>query len=378
MALRAIVLGGGMVGVTMARDLAGAAEFEVAVADINAEQLGAIAEETGLPIIWADVSDPDTLRRTIAPFDIVVGALPSRMGFATLRSVIEAGKNYCDISFMPENALELDELAQDVGVTAVVDAGVAPGLSNLIVGHVYGLLDRAEFAAIYVGGLPRIRRWPFQYKAPFAPSDVIEEYTRPARIVVDGKIVEREALSEPELLDFDRIGTLEAFNTDGLRSLIHTLDIPNMIEKTLRYPGHRELMHAFRETGLFGEEEVEVGGVRVRPLDVTARLMFPKWKLDPGEQEFTVMRVIVEGVRGGSRERHVYELYDEFDTRSGATSMSRTTAFPCTSIARLVASGKIAARGVLPPELLARERGVFEHVLAEVRARGVRIEHRIE
>jgi lysine 6-dehydrogenase len=378
MALRAIVLGGGMVGVTMARDLAGAAEFEVAVADINAEQLGAIAEETGLPIIWADVSDPDTLRRTIAPFDIVVGALPSRMGFATLRSVIEAGKNYCDISFMPENALELDELAQDVGVTAVVDAGVAPGLSNLIVGHVYGLLDRAEFAAIYVGGLPRIRRWPFQYKAPFAPSDVIEEYTRPARIVVDGKIVEREALSEPELLDFDRIGTLEAFNTDGLRSLIHTLDIPNMIEKTLRYPGHRELMHAFRETGLFGEEEVEVGGVRVRPLDVTARLMFPKWKLDPGEQEFTVMRVIVEGVRGGSRERHVYELYDEFDTRSGATSMSRTTAFPCTSLARMVASGKIAARGVLPPELLARERGVFEHVLAEVRARGVRIEHRIE
>jgi lysine 6-dehydrogenase len=378
MALRAIVLGGGMVGVTMARDLAGAAEFEVAVADINAEQLGAIAEETGLPIIRADVSDPDTLRRTIAPFDIVVGALPSRMGFATLRSVIEAGKNYCDISFMPENALELDELAQDVGVTAVVDAGVAPGLSNLIVGHVYGLLDRAEFAAIYVGGLPRIRRWPFQYKAPFAPSDVIEEYTRPARIVVDGKIVEREALSEPELLDFDRIGTLEAFNTDGLRSLIHTLDIPNMIEKTLRYPGHRELMHAFRETGLFGEEEVEVGGVRVRPLDVTARLMFPKWKLDPGEQEFTVMRVIVEGVRGGSSERHVYELYDEFDARSGATSMSRTTAFPCTSLARMVASGKIAARGVLPPELLARERGVFEHVLAEVRARGVRIEHRIE
>lgn len=377
MVIKAMVLGGGMVGATMARDLATDSAFRVSLADVHTEPIERL-KASGINVVQLDVRDEAALKSAIEPFDIVLGALPSRFGFAALKSIIEAGKNYCDISFMPENALELDALAKERGVTAVVDCGVAPGMSNLIVGHVHAQLDRTDYAAIYVGGLPRARRLPFQYKAPFAPSDVIEEYTRPARMVIDGRVVEKRALSELELLDFERVGTLEAFNTDGLRSLIETLKIPTMIEKTLRYPGHRELMQAFVETGLFDTDEIDVGGVRVRPRDVTARLMFPKWKLEENEPEFTVMRVIVEGSKENRRERHVYELYDEFDAETGTTSMSRTTAFPCTIIARMIAQGKINQRGVLPPELLAREAGLFDHVLTELDSRRVRVACKVE
>ena len=127
-----------------------------------------------------------------------------------------------------------------------------------------------------MGGLPVERNWPWEYKAGFAPADVIEEYVRPARQVENGEVVVHEALSEPELVHFEGLGSLEAFHTDGLRSLTETLgDIPNIREKTLRYPGHIERMRALREAGFFSTEEIEVKGVRIRPLDVTSALLFP-------------------------------------------------------------------------------------------------------
>ena len=103
------------------------------------------------------------------------------------------------------------------------------------------------------------------------------------------------ALSEPELMEFAEVGTLEAFNSDGLRSLIRTMpDIPNMIERTLRYPGHIELMRVLRETGFFSKEAILVKGQAIRPIDLTSQLLFPMWKLEQEEEEFTVMRVIIE------------------------------------------------------------------------------------
>ena len=127
-----------------------------------------------------------------------------------------------------------------MNVTAIVDFGVAPGIPNLLLGYHQNTM-KIDVYKCYVGGLPKKRTMPFQYKAPFSPVDVIEEYTRPARYVVNGEIVVKEALSEPEFLEFDEIGTLEAFNTDGLRSLLFTNDIPNKIEKTLRYPDERSV-----------------------------------------------------------------------------------------------------------------------------------------
>jgi saccharopine dehydrogenase-like NADP-dependent oxidoreductase len=374
---RVLILGGGMIGSAMAKDLAADQGRSVTVADVRSEVLQKVASRTGAATVPADLANPTTVRRLSGDYDFVIGALPSVFGLQTLRAVIESGRNYCDISFMPENALDLDDLARERGVTAVVDCGVAPGVSNMMVGFADAQLDSTEKIEIYVGGIPVERRWPFDYKAGFAPFDVIEEYVRPARLVENGRIVVREALSEPEMMDFPGVGTLEAFNTDGLRSLAYTLRAPFMKEKTLRYPGHVELMKAFRETGLFSKEPLKVGDQMIRPLDATAALLFPKWTFAEGEEDLTVLRVVVEGTHGPERVRYTWDLLDRYDAASGLRSMSRTTAFPCTLASRLVMDGEFARAGVNPPEFLGAQPGVLAYVLRELEARGVRCREKV-
>lgn len=371
---KAIVLGAGMIGSTMAADLSGDEDFDVTVADVRDDALErARSRAPGAETKACDLSNPKALTDLVREYDIVLGALSSIIGFQSLRAVIEAGRDFCDICFMPEDATVLDDLAKKRGVTAVVDNGVAPGLSNMLVGYADTQFDEIENVAIFVGGLPIERHWPFEYKAGFAPYDVIQEYTRTARLVENGAVVEREALTEPELLEFSRVGTLEAVNTDGLRTLINTIGARNMSEKTLRYPGHYELMRVLRQMGLFGHEKMQVGReqVEVRPIDVTSALLFPLWQLEPGEADRTVMRVSVEGLKDGQRLRYQWDLYDELDTETGFTSMSRTTAFPNTIIARMVAKGEIKHPGVNPPEELGRLPGVLDSVLKELERRNV-------
>jgi saccharopine dehydrogenase-like NADP-dependent oxidoreductase len=368
-----LVLGGGMIGSAVAHDLQGSGGAEVTVADLRPESLARIAERTGARVVRADLGDPAVVAKLVRPFDVVVGALPSAMGYLTLGAVIEAGKDYVDISFMPEDALDQDEKARARGVTAVVDCGVAPGISNMMVGYAASRFRARDSVLIYVGGLPVQRRWPFDYKAGFAPHDVIEEYTRPARFVEAGRVVVKEALSDPELIDFAGVGTLEAFNTDGLRTLLRTIDAPYMKEKTLRYPGHLELVRALRETGFFSKAAVEVGGRSVRPLDVTAAVLFPKWTFEEGEADLTVLRVVVAGRNGEVAEHYSWDLLDYFDPESGLRSMSRVTAFPAAIVARLVAGGRFRRPGVHAPEVLGATPGLLDAVLSELRARGVEV-----
>lgn len=373
--MQATVLGAGMVGSIMATDLSTDPEFAVTIVDICPDALERAAKHAAnaggkLATVVADLSDVGALKAAITDADIVLGALASRIGFQSLRAIIESGKNYADISFMPEDSWDLDGLAKEHGVTAVVDMGVAPGMSNMLAGYGASLLKECQNIEIYVGGLPRKRSWPFEYKAGFSPSDVVEEYTRPSRIVEHGQIVVREALSEPELMEFDGLGTLESFNTDGLRSLAYTMNVPFMKEKTLRYPGHIELMRVFRETGLFGQERIDVDGGSVRPLDVISTLMFPKWTYEPEEEDLTIMRIIVDGFDlHGERVRNQWDLLDYYN--HGATSMSRTTAFPCAIIARMIAQGEIETHGVLNAEQIGPQTGLVDHVLAELAKRGI-------
>lgn len=265
-----IVLGAGMVGSTIASDLS--KNYEVVVCDINKERLNEISSGIRVKILQADLSDKNNLKDIVKDSDIIVGAVPGFMGFETLKTIIEAGKNVVDISFFDEDPFRLDELAKQNNVTAIVDCGVAPGLSNIILGYHSERLKIDSFEC-YVGGLPFERKPPFEYKAPFSPSDVIEEYTRPARIMINCKVEIKEALSEPELIETEA-GTLEAFNTDGLRSLLKTMKIMNMKEKTLRYPGHIHLMKVLRESGFFNKEQIEIKGKMISPIDVTSKLLF--------------------------------------------------------------------------------------------------------
>jgi saccharopine dehydrogenase-like NADP-dependent oxidoreductase len=373
----ALVLGAGMVGRVMAWDLARLG-WSVSIADVRDDALREVASRhpDRITPVRADLSAPAEITRLARGVGVVLGALSSRLGFAALRAVIEAGRPYADISFMAEDFQELDALARRAGVTTITDCGVAPGMSHILAAHAARSLDRCDALEIYVGGLPRERRWPFDYKAAFAPSDVIEEYTRPARLVEHARVVVRPALSEPELMDFAGVGTLEAFNTDGLRSLTTSLAVPFMKEKTLRYPGHIELMRVFRETGLFSHEPVDLAGTRIRPIDLTSRLLFPQWTYAPGEEDLTVMRVLARGERAGRPATTTFDLLDFYDRASQCTSMARTTAFPCVIAATLLESGRFARPGVNPPERLAEVPGLVDEILSEHAARAVRYTRR--
>jgi lysine 6-dehydrogenase len=376
--MRIIVLGTGLVGGAMVRDLATDKDFEITAVDAEQANLNKLKNLTKVKRIKADLSDASTLAKLVLDSDLVIGALPGFMGFSVLKAIIECGKDVVDISFFPEDALKLDKLAKEKQVTAVVDCGVAPGCSNLILGYMSSVLDQIESFACYVGGLPRVRTWPYEYKAPFSPSDVLEEYTRPSRMVENGKVVTKPALSEVELLDFPEVGTLEAFNTDGLRSLLFTMKVPNMKEKTMRYPGHAEKMRMLRESGFFSQESIQVSGIKVRPLDLTSKLLFSKWKLDEGEEDFTVMRIIVEGRKDGKRKQHRFDLFDRYDQKTNITSMARTTGYTCTTVARLLAHKKICHIGICPPEFLGQNHEYYRLIVDGLKEKDIQFKEEVE
>ncbi len=364
-----IVLGAGLVGSVIARDLA--VNHHVTSVDIKPENLQKIKDIENLETLQADLSDTETIKKVVADFDLVVGAVPGFMGYQTMKAVIEAGKNMVDISFMPEDFLELNRLAEKNRVTVVADCGVAPGMGNIILGHHNKTMHVKSYECL-VGGLPVVREWPYEYKAVFSPIDVIEEYIRPARYIQNYELVTREALSDPELVHFDKVGTLESWNSDGLRSLMFTMkNIPDMIEKTLRYPGNIEYLRVLRESGFFSYNEIEVNGTRIRPIDVTAKLLFPKWKLKPGEEDFTVMRITIKGVENDREKTYVYHLFDRFDRENQIISMARTTGYTCTAAANLLLDGGYTEIGVGAPEMLGAGAGNLGYILKYLEERKV-------
>ena len=360
------VLGAGMVGRAIALDLAAA--FDVTSFDVSAHNLALLQQRNGkIKTRVADLRNTKLYDTLLSDFDMVVTAVPGFMGFETLKAVINAGKNVADISFFPEDALQLDALAKEKNVTAIVDCGVAPGMSNWIIGR-YNAEMKIDSFEIYVGGLPLHPQPPFLYKAPFSPIDVIEEYTRPARLKENGMIVTKPALTDREMMEFEGVGTLEAFNTDGLRSLLYTMPhIPTQIEKTLRYPGHVDLIVALQQAGFFSEEKRMVNGKEISPLEVTSQLLIDQWKLGETEEELTVMKVLVHG-EGKIVE---YNLLDKFDAETGISSMARTTGYACTAAVQLLAQNLFTKKGVYPPELIGDDAVCFNFVLAYLAERGV-------
>jgi len=366
-----IVLGAGMVGSTMAIDMA--KSHSVTLTDFNKNALDkAIKKCEKLTTIVLDVTDKAALQKTINPFDLVICAVPGFLGFETLKSIIEAGKNVIDISFFPENSLDLFELAKQKKVTAIVDCGVAPGMGNIILGYYNEKLNITDFECL-VGGLPKIKKWPFNYKAPFSPVDVIEEYTRPARYVENGNVVVKDALSDIEFVDFEGVGTLESFNSDGLRSIIYTMaHIPNMKEKTLRYPGHIEYINVLKKSGFFNEEKININGIDVSPLEFSSKILFNEWKLGDTEEEITVMRITLKGTNKiGEIKTIVYNLHDEFCPKTNTSSMARTTGYTATAAANLFLEGLFTEKGVFPPELVGKNEICFNYFLNYLKEREV-------
>ncbi|MEC7646058.1 MAG: saccharopine dehydrogenase C-terminal domain-containing protein [Bacteroidota bacterium] len=356
-----IVLGAGLVGGVIAKDLA--IKHSVTSVDISKKKLKKLS---GIKTICADISNKKTIQHLIKDYDLVVGAVPGFMGYKMMENVIRAGKNIVDISFYPEDPFELDKLAKEQKVIAVMDCGVAPGMGNIIFGHHNSKMEITNYECL-VGGLPEKREWPYEYQAVFSPIDVIEEYIRPARYVQNSAVVIKEALSDTELVDFDEIGTLESWNSDGLRTLIKTMKhVPNMIEKTLRYPGCVEYLKVLKATGFFSYEKININGNRIRPIDITAKLLFPKWEMKPGDKDFTVMRIIIKGTEKGKEITYQYNLLDRYQNET--ISMARTTGFTCSAVANLIINGEYNKTGISPPEYLGEH---FDFVKAYLNERGV-------
>jgi len=368
--MKIAVLGAGMVGRTIATDLS--KDFDVTSFDKDENNLSVLKNTTNISCQFADLALQENYHELLHDFDLIVSAVPGFMGYKTLEAVINTGKNVADISFFPEDGLQLDALAKQKNVTAIIDCGVAPGMSNLILGYHNSLMKIDSFECM-VGGLPKKRVKPFEYKAPFSPIDVIEEYTRPARYVENGFIVTKPALSDAELINFEHVGTLESFNTDGLRSILFTMKhIPDMKEKTLRYPGHISLIQAMMQAGFFNEEEIKVKGKTVRPIDFTSAILFEQWKPEVGSKEFTIMKIIIKGIENNIAKTIEYLLYDEYDVATQTPSMSRTTGYACNAFANLITNKMFEEKGVFPPELVGKDEGCFNFVMDYLEKRGVK------
>lgn len=359
-----------MVGRTMAIDLC--AKHEVTSFDVSETALATLsAKEPSVKTIKTDLCDHANYGNLLSGFDFVITAVLGFMGYKTLEAVIRAKKNVADISFFPENALDLDELAKENNVTAIVDCGVAPGMSNYVIGYYNERMNITDFECM-VGGLPMHRVKPFEYKAPFSPIDVIEEYTRPARLMENGRIVTKPALSEAELIDFPQAGTLESFNTDGLRSILFTMGhIPNMSEKTLRYPGHIDLIKAMIKGGFFDTKKISIKGTEISPLEFSSAILLDQWKLKPGEEEFTIMSIKVTGIKDERPYSVTYNLYDVYDAATQMSSMSRTTGYTCTASLYLIMNGLFTEKGVFPPELVGKNENCFRFVMEYLKERKV-------
>lgn len=353
---KVVVLGAGRVGKVIASDLSH--DYDVTSVDASADALALLSARYPVQTRVANLADAQAIAEAIAPADLVVSAVPGFMGFQTLKTILETGKNVVDISFFAEDAFDLDELARSRNLIAAVDCGVAPGTPDYIAGQLVNQMRIDDFEFL-IGGLHFHRSGPAQYLPTFSPPDVWEEYTRPARYVRNNQTITMPPLSEPELIEFRVPGPtlmLEAFNTDGLRSLLTTMHnrIPNMKEKTLRFPGHIQWISELQRTGQPWNPE--------------------SWTPAEDEDEFTIMRINVRGAENGAPKKIVYTMFVTWDPQTRMSSMSRATGYSCTGVARCVLEGLYTRKGISPPSHIGEAQGCADRIFAHLKERGIHFE----
>ena len=363
------VIGSGMVGSLIATELS--KDYEITVFDNSENNLKELVNSNkNIKLKVMDVNCR-LFEEEIRDYQLAINCLPGFMGFNILEKLITLGISCTDISFMPENCLELSDLALKHKCTIIPDAGVAPGLSNLIIGHIVANNDITEIRTM-VGGLPKKKKPPWNYKAPFSPIDVIEEYTRPARIRIEGQIEIRDALTDIQNFEVEGIGELEAFLTDGLRTLLSSdekiSEIPNLLEYTIRYPGHAQLIKELISNGEFSNEIIDFNGKKITKKEKTSQKLFDEWKLSKNEDEFTFM--IISATKKDGSEIN-YTVYDE--TTEGWSSMARTTGLTACAFAKLIIENKISQIGIICPETLGQNKINYDFILNFLKEKNIRI-----
>jgi len=371
--LQVLVVGSGKVGSEIARDLARSSEVDsVIVADALPKNLKNVRGYEKIRTRRLDISQRKPLLETMRRVDLVCGALPGRLGFQLMTHAVEAHRDLVDISYTPENPFKLHSKARDQENIVVPQCGVAPGFTNMCVGDASRRLGTITKVRVFVGGLPQRPTPPLNYRIVFSLEDVINEYSRPARVIEDGKEKMVDALSGRGFFNFPGVGRLEYFITDGLGSLPRSFPkVREMFEYTLRYPGHAEMMNTVRILGFFDKQEVQVSGSSIVPRRLSIALLRGAMSLGRPE-DLLALKVEVEG-KPGRKSLLSYRVLDYYDPRSKVSAMARTTAYPCTSAALLVGRKKLKSVGVVTPEKIAKDPEHFGFVLLRLKARGIRV-----
>jgi lysine 6-dehydrogenase len=371
-----IVLGSGNIGSVVARDAAeNLPSAQVAIADVDENRAKEAALSTGLDnVSWVRVNATNVSELTsrLKNYDVAVGALPGGLGFRVCKASIAAKVDMVDVSYMPEDVMALNDSALKAGVTIIPDCGMSPGLCSMLAGRGVSKLDEVDKVVMLNGGLPEKPVPPLDYVVTWSVKDLISMYSRKVSIVKNGKVVQVEPLSGLEEIDFPGVGRLEAFYTDGLRTMLYTLKTKEMWEKTLRYPGHADKIKLLKALGFLDSEAVEVSGTRIEPREVTARLFEKKLK-KPDVPDIVVMLIKVTGKKNGKKIEHVYTVLDHYDKVRQVTSMARTTAYTASTVAQLLALKGIEEKGVIPPEKLGMNDNIFKRVVGELKKKKVHV-----
>lgn len=379
--MKVLILGSGQMGKGAAYDLVKQDSVEqIILADIDTKCAEALAKEVGDKAVakTVDAKNHDQLVKAFSEVDSVISAVSYTVNVLHTEVAIETGTHMCDLGggwTVVEKQLEMNDNAKDAGVTVVPDCGLAPGMVSVLAREGIEYLDRAESVKIRVGGLQQEPRPPLNYALIFSVEGLINEYIEPCVALRDGKITIEDPLVGFEEITFpEPFGKLEAFNTSGGTSTLpHTYKgkVKDLDYKTIRYPGHGHKMWCLMKLGLMDSEKLEVEGVKIAPRRVLESLL--EKNLPPSGKDVTLLRVMVEGWKGSESRNIEYEVIDYFDDATGLTSMMRTTSFPASVTAMMMADGRIKKRGVLTPERCIPPNQFIE----ELRARGIDIKHRV-
>lgn len=355
--MKVAIFGSGLMGSAIAEDLAASKLVdEVTVCDVDRSRLKLLADadRSGkLSIERLDVRRQLDSIRLLKGFDVGIGALPHGLSEYAVRSAVKAGVSFVDLIFgwrFGQRKIHL--AARRRKITIIPACGLAPGLSNILAMAATERLDKVHEVHIKVGGIPERPKPPLNYRIVFSFEAVLEEYLRKARIVKNGKVTDVEPLTGLERVTFrPPIGTCECFYTDGLSSLVQTLKgVREMDEKTVRWLGHVAQIKTLIECGLLENESVTFKGENVVPREFVGHVLSERMKLGR-ERDLTLLRIDVTGRKDGEKTEHRYEMIDHYDTKHRMTSMARTTAFPCSIAAQLVGAGRVARKGLVPPEI---------------------------
>jgi lysine 6-dehydrogenase len=375
--MRMLVLGAGLQGSACAYDLLQNPNVtEVRLADLHIDHLPAfLAPYSGKRLIPTplDVRDHDAALALMRESDAVMSAIPYYFNYPMARCAVEAGTHFCDLGGNTAIVFEqkhLDDDARAKGISVVPDCGLAPGMVNILAEYGIEQLDAVESVRIYVGGLPQHPEPPLNYQIVYSIEGVLDYYTTLSWVLRDGRRTQVKALSERERVEFrGPVGELEAFHTAGGLSTMpfrYEGKIPTMEYKTLRYPGHAQIMEAIRDLGLLDLDPVDVDGIKVIPREVFIAAATPR--LRKQTPDLVALRVIVAGTRGGAPAKRGWELLDYKDEATGITAMMRTTGFSLSITGQMQASGEVPT-GVHTPDEGVRA----EPYIAELGKRGVRI-----